>query len=143
MDEIQKLFRRIQAEWVIFIIDSCYSGAGGGRSILTSNKYNERRGDPSDKYLDRLTEGKGRIILTASRANELSIEKSDLEHGVFTYYLLEALHGKGDIDGDRVVTLSEAYRYVSKMVPDATNQNQHPVMKLGELEGPIILGVLK
>ena len=81
MDEIQKLFRRIQAERVIFIIDSCYSGAGGGRSILTSNKYNERRGDPSDKYLDRLTEGKGRIILTASRANELSIEKSDLEHG--------------------------------------------------------------
>ena len=143
MDEIKNLFRRIQAERVIFIIDSCYSGAGGGRSILSSSKYNERRGGPSDKYLDRLTEGRGRIILTASRANELSIEKIDLEHGVFTYYLLEALRGAGDIDGNQVVTLSEAYRYVSLMVPDATNQNQHPVMKLGEFEGQIILGGLK
>jgi hypothetical protein len=143
MDEIKKLFRRIQAKRVIFIIDSCYSGSGGGRSILTSNKHNKKRGGLSDKYLDRLTEGNGRIILTASRANELSIEKRDLEHGVFTYYLLEALHGKGDTDGNRIVTVSEAYQYVSKMIPDATNQNQHPVMRPRELEGPIILGVLK
>ena len=50
---------------------------------------------------------------------------------------------KGDIDGDRVVTLSEAYRYVSKMVPDATNQNQHPVMKLGEIRRPDYFGSIE
>ena len=142
MDEIKKIFQRIQAERIIFIVDSCYSGASGGRAIIAANRMGQR-GEATDSYLDRLSKGRGRIIITASRANELSVENDDLKHGVFTYYLLEALNGKGDMNGDHVISLSEAYRYVSKMVPDATSQNQHPIIRLGEIEGEIILGGFK
>ncbi|MGZ3569085.1 MAG: caspase family protein, partial [Thermodesulfobacteriota bacterium] len=87
-------------------------------------------------------QGKGRVIITASDANEVSAEKDELKHGVFTYYLLEGLRGKADLDGDGVITIDELYRYVSMKVPPATGQNQHPVLK-GETTGQIVLGVTK
>jgi uncharacterized caspase-like protein len=82
------------------------------------------------------------VIITASDANELSMERDDMKHGVFTYYLLEGLRGKADLDGDGVITVDEIYRYVSTKVPQATGQDQHPVRK-GETTGQIVLGVVK
>jgi uncharacterized caspase-like protein len=84
--------------------------------------------------------GKGKIILTASGGNEVSSEDDKLKHGVFTYFLLEGLRGKADMDKDGIITVDEAYRYVSLEVPRATGQEQHPVKK-GIVEGQLILGV--
>ncbi len=76
---------------------------------------------------------------TARRAGEVSEERDDLGHGVFTYYLLQGLKGKADFNADGLITVDEAYSYVSTHVPSATGQNQHP-MKKGEVEGQLILG---
>ncbi len=135
MREVETIFDRISAERVIFITDSCYSGATAGRTFSTA----ARRAVVSDNFLSRLSEGKGRVVLTASRASEVSEERDDLGHGVFTYYLLEGLKGKADFDADGVITVDEAYSYVSTQVPAVTGQNQHPVKK-GEVEGQLILG---
>jgi len=137
MGEISRIFNRIRSERLIFIADSCYSGASGGRTIsLTGTRANI-----SDAFLDRIAGGKGRIILTASGANEVSSEDEKLHHGVFTYFLLEGLRGKADTDKDGVITVDEAYAYVSKQVPQATGQEQHPVKK-GIVEGRLILGII-
>jgi uncharacterized caspase-like protein len=138
MREVAQIFQRIGSERLVFIGDTCYSGASGGRTVYTSGT----RANLSGAFLDRLSRGKGRMILTASDANELSIEKDELQHGVFTYYLLEALRGKGDLDGNGFITLDEVYRYVSEKVPQATEQGQHPVKK-GEMVGEIVLGEVK
>ena len=135
MREVETIFNRLSAERVIFITDSCYSGATAGRTFSTS----ARRATLSDGFLNRLSKGKGRVVLTASRAGEVSEERDDLGHGVFTYYLLEGLNGKADVDGDSIVTVDEVYSYLSTTVPQATGQNQHPV-KRGEVEGQLILG---
>lgn len=135
MREIETIFHRLNAERVIFITDSCYSGAIGGRTFATA----ARRAVVSDNFLTRLSKGKGRVVLTASRAGEVSEERDDLGHGVFTYYLLQGLKGKADFDADGLITVDEAYSYVSTHVPSATGQNQHP-MKKGEVEGQLILG---
>jgi hypothetical protein len=137
MNEIARVFQRIGSERLVFITDTCYSGASGGRTIPVTGT----RASLSAAFLDRLSQGKGRVILTASDANEVSVEKDDLQHGVFTFYLLEALRGKGDLDGDGVITLDEVYRYVSAKVPVATGQEQHPVKK-GEMTGQIVLGLV-
>jgi uncharacterized caspase-like protein len=83
MSEIARIFQRISSERLIFISDTCYSGASGGRTILAA----ERRANVSGAFLERLSQGKGRVILTASDANEVSVENDELKHGVFTYYL--------------------------------------------------------
>lgn len=138
MREISYILQRIRSERVVFIIDSCYSGASGGRTVKTSGT----RASISDRFLDRVISGRGMIIMTASGANEVSEEKDELHHGVFTYFLLDGLEGKADIDHDGVITVDEAYDYVSKNVPRATRQEQHPVKK-GAVEGQLILGILQ
>jgi uncharacterized caspase-like protein len=138
MSEVARIFNRISSERLVFISDTCYSGASGGRTVPALGA----RANVSGAFLDRISQGKGRVIITASDANEVSVEKDDLKHGVFTYYLLEALRGQGDTDKDGVITVDEVYRYVSMKVPQATGQDQHPVKK-GEMTGQIILGVVK
>ncbi len=138
MSEIARIFQRISSERLVFIGDTCYSGGSGGRTILVAGK----RANVSGAFLERVAQGRGRVILTASDANEVSVEKDELKHGVFTYYLLEGLRGKADFDKDGVITVDELYRYVSIKVPQATGQDQHPVKK-GEVIGEIVLGVVK
>jgi hypothetical protein len=137
MREISHIFYRIQSERLIFIADSCYSGSTGGRTIRQSGV----RANISDAFLDRISSGKGRIILTASGANEVSAEDDELQHGIFTYYLLKGLKGPADADKDGLVSVDEAYRYVTTYVPRATGQEQHPVKK-GTVEGSLILSII-
>ena len=136
MSEVSRIFNRIRSERLIFIADACYSGASGGRTINLAGI----RANISEAFLDRIASGKGRIILTASGGNEVSAEDDTLKHGVFTYFLLEGLRGRADMDKDGIITVDEAYRYVSLEVPRATGQEQHPVKK-GIVEGQLILGV--
>jgi len=138
MSEISKIFSRIYSERLIFIADACYSGASGGRTIGIMGT----RANISDAFMDRISSGKGRVIITASGANEVSSENDDLKHGVFTYYLLEGLRGKADVNKDGVITVDEVYDYVSINVPKATGQAQHPVKK-GSVEGQLIMGIVE
>ena len=138
MSEVARIFQRISSERLVFISDTCYSGASGGRTIPLTG----RRANVSGAFLERLSQGKGRVIITASDANEVSMERDDMKHGVFTYYLLEGLRGKADFAKDGVITVDEVYRYISTKVPQATGQNQHPLRK-GETTGQIVLGVVK
>jgi uncharacterized caspase-like protein len=137
MSEVSRVFNRIRSERLIFLGDACYSGASGGRTINLAGI----RSNISDAFLDRIAKGKGRVILTASGPNEVSVEDDGLKHGVFTYFLLEGLRGLADMDGDGVITVDEIYGYVSKRVPQATGQEQHPVKK-GTVEGQLIMEVL-
>jgi len=138
MREISHIFHRIRSERLIFIADSCYSGASGGRTA----SFTGIRANISDSFLNRIASGKGTVIITASSANEVSVEKDELKHGVFTHYLLEGLRGKADIDNDGLITVDEVYRYVSKHVPQSTGQEQHPVKK-GTVKGRLILSIVK
>ena len=70
------------------------------------------------------------------------MEDDALQHGVFTFFLIEGLKGRADYDGDGLITVDEAYRFVSEAVPDATAQGQHPVKK-GSVEGRLVLGVVQ
>jgi uncharacterized caspase-like protein len=132
MDEIGRIFGRIDCQSMVYFGDACY--AGGARSV--SRPF---RATPSEAFLDRLAGGKGRVIVTAASAKEVAQEDDKLKHGVFTYYLLEALSGKADSDADGFVTIDEAYLYLSKVVPEATGRAQHPVKK-GEVEGSLVVG---
>jgi hypothetical protein len=138
MREVEIIFERLAAERVVFIADTCFSGATTGRTFSTGG----RRAVVSEAFLTRLSHVKGRVVLAASRANEVSAERPDLQHGVFTYYLLEGLRGKADLDGDNMITIDELYNYVSQKVPAATAQNQHPVKK-GEVDGQLVVGQVR
>gem|GEM_PF-933438 len=134
MDEMQNVLQRIEAERVTVFLDTCYSGAAGGRTFASTKT---RGVNVDDVFLERLTRSKGRAIVTASRPSEVSIELPDLGHGVFTYYLVRGLQGYADLNRDGIVSLQEIYEYLAQEVSKksrAVGGNQHPMLK-GELEG--------
>ena len=134
MDEFQTIFDRIEADKVVVFLDACYSGAAGGRTFA-SRRTRAARVD--EIFLDRLTRSKGRAIITASRASEVSLEVPELGHGLFTHYLVQGLRGAADLDRDGIVSLQEVYQYLEQQVAQKSRSiggNQHPVMK-GEIEG--------
>ncbi|MGH7388615.1 MAG: caspase family protein [Candidatus Rokuibacteriota bacterium] len=138
MDDLQTIFGRIESERVVAFLDACYSGAAGGRTFTSTRT---RAGHVDDLFLERLTRSKGRAIVTASRPAEVSVELPELGHGIFTYYLLQALRGAGDLNRDGIVSLQELYEYLEQQVVRKSRSvggNQHPVLK-GELEGVLPL----
>jgi hypothetical protein len=138
MNDIKTIFMRIRADRLIFIADTCYSGASGGRTMVAS----KTRANLSDKFYERISKGKGRVIISSCSANEISKEDDKLQHGVFSYYMLEGLKGRADQDGDGIITVSELFSYISRKVPQASGQDQHPVKK-GETEGELVIGRVK
>lgn len=139
VDEVTTVVRRLVPERVVVIIDSCFSGAAGGRSPFDP-RHDRLRGVVTDEFLDRMVGGKGRIVLTASGANEAARERNDLGHGIFTYYLLRGLTGDGDENHDGQVDVDELYRFVWDRVTAATAGKQNPVKRAPQSEGPIVLG---
>ncbi|HSN25771.1 MAG TPA: caspase family protein [Kofleriaceae bacterium] len=102
--ELEALVRGSAAQVRILVIDACRSGAvtrvKGGRPappIVLSNT----------EELD----GEGVIVLTASAAGEDAQESDELGGSFFTHYLLSALRGAADDNGDQIVTVAEAFRY--------------------------------
>jgi hypothetical protein len=139
MEEIKKIFQRIESNRVIFFIDSCYSGEAGGRTFSRPG-FQTKDLAMSDRFLEELS-AEGRIIFAASKPDELSLEIDEFQHGLFTYYLAEGLKGKADIDDDGIVTIDELINYVSDNVPRKAQQlggRQHPLRK-GESAGKIPL----
>jgi uncharacterized caspase-like protein len=146
MGEIEDIFKRLDSERIIFLIDCCYSGAAVS-FCKGFTAQGVKTGNMDDKFLKRIAEtGKGRIILTASRPNEVSFEHPELKHGVLTYYLIEALKGKADKDKDRAITITEVYDYIYKKVEEKSTEltglAQHP-QYFGSREGKIILTIIK
>ena len=70
-----------------------------------------------------------------------SLERGELKHGLFSYYLLEAPQGKADANQDGRVSIRELYDYVYDGVSRHSKQvggSQHPILR-GETSGQIFL----
>lgn len=117
------LRRQIKAERVIVIADACHSAGTykdevpeiwGGENAIAGG-------------FTQLFTPSRRLSMTAADTNEFSLEDARWNgHGVFTYFLLQALDGLGDANGDGIVTFSEAFDFVSDSVVDNTQGRQNP-----------------
>jgi len=137
-DEFGRFLDRIASNHVLIFFDSCYSG-GLSRSLPPGRRSS---GDDQDWFGDLRLEG--RLLLSASSEGEEAFESPQLEHGVFTHFVLEGLDGAADVNADYHVTVWELYEYVAERVPafvDAERREpQHPQL-LGEGETRIILSL--
>ena len=103
-----KIFRESKARYVIFILDSCHSGAfcptmSGNFEKGNSKNYKEL---VNDNYFL----GEGRVAFASSLANSKSRESDAFEHGIFTHNILQGLEKATDTNGD--VTMSGLVAYV-------------------------------
>ena len=138
--EAQWLWDRLEecrATSQVVILDCCNSGAfgraGGKGEAVADLRLPERF----------ITQGRGRAVLTASRANQRSWE-GDPAGGVpgasvFTSALVEGLRtGAADADGDGYVSVDDAYAYAYRKVMES-GVGQAPQRSMSTGEGILLL----
>ncbi|PWF47948.1 tetratricopeptide repeat protein [Massilia glaciei] len=110
MTEIQNIAEGLAARHTLFVMDACYSGLG-----LT-------RGAGSRNFLRDNARRIGRQMLTAGGTDQLVADGGPNGHSVFTWTLLQALSGKGDLNGDGLITATELAAFVAPAVAGVSDQ---------------------
>ena len=131
LDQLEECRARRQ----VVILDCCFSGAFAAGS----------KGDGDLRLGDRfLGQGRGRVVLTASRGTEYSFEGSPTPHSaipgsVFTSALATGIRtGAADSDNDGWITVDDAYAYAFDEMR-AAGAEQTPQRWLYGAEGGIVL----
>ena len=140
MDEVtDRILRRLRAERIVLIIDSCFSGAMGERANGGGGLF--RSVDSAEDFFSKMARnGRGQVILAAGDSNELAREDPKFGHGIFTHFLLEGLRGEAEQGDDQSIDVQELYKYVWDHVREATDKRQNPIMSAPEVKGKIVIG---
>jgi len=112
-DDIRSVIKAYPSDVKIVFVDACHSGSIRKQNSSKSNK----KGTHSEF-----------VFFLASRTNESSIERKDMNNGVFTEYLTKGLRGNADGNRDRQITAKELFDFVQKRVIIQSEERQHPVM---------------
>lgn len=141
-NELSNLFSDIKSTRFIIIIDACYSAATANVSPIKSPGNLEQ-------VFNQFT-GSGRVILSASRGDQLSLVIRSPQHqgngySVFAWHLIQGLSGASDTDqgGDGIVTFDELWTYVKDRTIETAHQlggKQEPQVK-GQFGSRFVLTV--
>jgi hypothetical protein len=139
MDELKADFDRLRSRRKVLVLATCHSGAG--KSLLPDGMEKELAGIKGGFFVRPLEEvSKASVVLAASDWGETAREDEKLGHDVYTYFLLEALRGAGDRNGDGAVTASEAHDYARRKTYEFTAGRQRPSAESSEVGAdPIVL----
>lgn len=108
--DIKSIFRSAKCSTKLLFLDCCYAGSVKSRS------------NDSDRLRDRTSSDNLNIaVMSASKADEVSWQSSELGMGVFTYYLIRGLGGAANRDGNSYITIQELFYYVYKQVMAKTS----------------------
>lgn len=129
---------------VVVIIDSCHSGGMEPPDFGNETEFN------TSEYINNFIETLGagnenRVILMACAADEYSYETSELQNGVFSFFIIEGLWGLADEEGDGngIITAEETFSYAEPKTTDY-EPRQHPKKYDGDTSTvvPIIGGAI-
>ncbi len=101
---ILNIIEQSNAQNTLFMADACHAG-----SLV-------------DEY--SLPEGIG--FLASSKPEQISLESSALQGGVFSHFIIEGLKGNADINKNHQITVDELHRYVKENVHNYTAEVQTP-----------------
>lgn len=128
--EFSSLLADIKAQRLVVFIDACHSGGAGSFKAVG----NIADLGFSEKSLDRLAQGTGRVLIASSRASETSLVLAGASNSLFTEHLVGALRGAARTHGDGLIRIFEIFNYVAEKVRGAAPGRQHPIFKASNLE---------
>jgi EAL domain-containing protein (putative c-di-GMP-specific phosphodiesterase class I) len=125
-----RYFTASPAKSVLFILDCCYSGAFSS-SLIKGSADSTTRALIDHEFFSA---GRGRVAIAACPHDAVSRERSDLQNGILTHYIVKGLRGDAADPETGEVTLNGLLTYVCKKVPP-----EQPPVQSGEWEGRIVL----
>jgi helicase len=138
LDALTELIAAVPARQLICILDCCFSGGAGAKVLNSPRRPRSAALRSVAAQLEELS-GTGRLILTASAADEPAWEDARLGHGLLTYALLEALQGAETVKrGDRVPIYSLLSFVVDQVRSGAATHGARQTATLrGQIDGEI------
>ncbi len=91
---------------VTIFLDSCYSGAGRtGQTLLASARPISIK-STAQAFPAEFT------VISASTAEQISSSSNELNHGIFSYYVMRGMEGDADTNKDGKITVGEMHSYL-------------------------------
>jgi WD40 repeat protein len=152
-DEIEGLLDGIPARNKLLLMDACHSGevdkdddfavntvtdgdeTRGVTMFSTKTVGTPKTGLQNSFELMRLLfadlrKGTGTVVISAASGGGYALENEDIENGIFTYCLIEAVSkNKADTNDDKEISVSELRTYVFKGVKRLSGGKQLPTSR--------------
>jgi hypothetical protein len=156
-DEIEWLLDSIPARKKLLLMDACHSGEVDVEAMKQAEKdifendsnisvkevvfkgaYNTKRPklglqnsfELMQELFVNLNRGSGAQVISAAAGNSYALESDKWQNGVFTYSILSGLENyAADLNGDKIITVSELRTYVGDKVVELTNGAQKPTSR--------------
>lgn len=115
--DIRELLTTCRARTKVLILDACHSGSTKGLNTKTWDQL--------------ARQVRGQVTMAAAKPGESALESKELNHGVFTFFLVRGLAGDAAPPGATAVTLADLDRYVTAKVSGFAEKTieaipQHP-----------------
>lgn len=107
---VERKLDALPARKRLLLVDAC-------RSPMPIGKATGLVTPVSKAFYSALTEARGRLLLSSCDVGQVSLEDPTLQHGVFTFALLEAFHGKADDGASEFMRMDQVFRYVRAVAP--------------------------
>jgi len=98
----------------LFILDTCHSAGAGKTGMADTNSFIRQ----AMEYYP--------VIFSSSRGSELSQERQEYRHGLFTYSIIKGMEGEAVSRSSGTVTMKSLDSYVSEIVSELSNGRQNP-----------------
>lgn len=140
-----KALRSIKARRLLVFMDCCHAaGMATAKDAPVLKLPPDYSQEAMPKGLsEELKQGEGRAIFSSSTNVQLSWIRPDGKLSIYTYHLIEALHGDGNRPGDTVVRLSNLMNHLGKSVQksacDAWEAEQTPFFDTATEDFPVAL----
>ena len=122
-----KLFKEIETlkpKTTTFFFDACYTGSSRDDELIMADARPVRiLDDVNENIPENFT------IFSATKLNQIASGLKDVDHGIFSYYLMKGLEGKADANKDKDITNGELIAYLEKNVSQKAaerNREQNP-----------------
>jgi Caspase domain len=131
--EFATKLQAIPAKKLLVLLDCCH--AGGLDDTQKIGLTAEKAPLPPEAQA-LLTEGKGRVFIASSRADEKSL--AGKPYSAFTLALIESLAGKGASQQDGYVRVADVALYAREVVPKWTGNRQHPILNFEQADNFVL-----
>ncbi len=141
LQELVDLFAGIPSRNVVLCLDCCFAGGAGAKVFRAP--VASRDPASTEGLLDRIG-GSGRVIFTAAGPDQEAIEDRRRGHGVFSYFLIEALRGAPEVMDAGALPFLSLMHFVTAKVEAAASlfrHHQQPAVR-GVLDGEVRLPIL-
>ena len=139
VDRLSSVLSTTRSRRRVMVLATCHSGSG--KSLLPDEVVAElatRKGGGGLRPLEEVS--RATIVLSASDFLETAREDETLQNDVYTHFLVEALSGGGDRNGDGAVTATEAHDFARRRTYVFSQGRQRPAAELVEVGAdPVVL----